>query len=69
MLTVRDPEKYSSEYRLPLSESARLVTAHGARPLALFATHTAAAAAAARAPAPPLPGRSDPPKLHRRQFR
>ena len=62
MLTVRDPEKYSSEYRLPLSESARLVTAHGARPLALFAT---VAPPPPRppppTPPPPLPGRSDPP--------
>ena len=58
MLTMRDPEKYSSEYRLPLSESARFDGAHGERPLALFATVTPPPAAT---PAPPLPGRSDPP--------
>ena len=38
MLTVRDPAEMSAEYRLPLSETARLVVAQGEPALALFAT-------------------------------
>ena len=52
MLTVRDPAEMSAEYRLPLSETARLVVAQGEPALALFAT----VQPPPPRPAPPLPG-------------
>ena len=63
MLTVRDPAEMSAEYRLPLSDVARLVVAQGEPALALFATvkPPPPRPAPALSPAPPLPGQTQAP--------
>ena len=63
MLTARNPAEMSDEYRLPLSEAARLVVAQGEPALALFATvqPPPPRPAPPLTPAPPLPGQTEAP--------